>query len=135
MAGNSERISQTLKPYNEQPELVGLDAPTSVELPPRRGFAFRDGIVSSQTHSETYRKRALGQRAEEKEGRELERLIVMTDEQSHDGILPAWAQMAYVVNVAPYKHGLSYGNGWTHVDGWFELRVDYIPAVESESTE
>jgi hypothetical protein len=28
-------------------------------------------------------------------------LIVITDEQSHDGILTAWTPRAYVVNVAP----------------------------------
>ena len=103
-----------------------------VELPPRRGFALRDAIVSSQAHSGTYLKRALTHLSEKKEWRELDRLIVITDEQSHDGILPAWTGKAYVVNVAPYKHGLSYGNGWTHVDGWSERIVDYIAAVETE---
>ena len=60
-------------------------------------------------------------------------MIVITDEQTHDGILPAWTPRAYVVNVAPYKHGVSYGNGWTHVDGWSERIVDYIAAAESEA--
>ena len=104
-----------------------------VELPPRRGFALRDAIVGSQAHSGTYLKRALAQLAEKDEWRKLERLIVITDEQSHDGILPAWTPRAYVVNVAPYKHGVSYGNGWTHVDGWSERIVDYIAAAESEA--
>jgi len=104
-----------------------------VELPPRRGFALRDAIASSQPHSATYLKRALETLREKREWRGLERLIVITDEQSHDGILPAWTPRAYVVNVAPYKHGLSYGNGWTHVDGWSERVVDYIAAVELEA--
>jgi hypothetical protein len=69
---------------------------------------------------------------EKRAWRELSRIIVITDEQSHDGILPAWTPRAYVVNVAPYKHGVSYGNGWTHVDGWSERIVDYIAAVEEE---
>jgi 60 kDa SS-A/Ro ribonucleoprotein len=106
-----------------------------VELPPRRGFALRDAIVKSQAHSGTYLKRALTQLYGSAEWRALGRLIVVTDEQSHDGILPAWTQKAYVVNVAPYKNGLSYGNGWTHIDGWSERVVDYIAAVEKESTE
>jgi 60 kDa SS-A/Ro ribonucleoprotein len=71
-----------------------------VELPPRRGFALRDGIVGSQAHSGTYLKRALTQLQEKREWRELERVIVITDEQSHDGILPGWTPRAYVVNVA-----------------------------------
>ena len=104
-----------------------------VELPPRRGFALRDAIVSSQAHSGTYLKRALAELHEKPEWRGLDRLIVITDEQSHDGILPAWTPKAYVVNVAPYKHGVSYGNGWTHVDGWSERIVDYIAAAETEA--
>jgi len=101
-----------------------------VELPPRRGFALRDAISGSQAHSGTYLQRALEQLREKREWRGLSRLIVITDEQSHDGILPAWTERAYVVNMAPYKYGISYGNRWTHVDGWSERVVDYIAAVE-----
>jgi len=104
-----------------------------VELPPRRGFALRDAIVGSQAHSGTYLKRALENLREKREWRELSRIIVITDEQSHDGILDAWTPRAYVVNVAPYKYGISYGRGWTHVDGWSERIVDYIAAVEEEA--
>jgi 60 kDa SS-A/Ro ribonucleoprotein len=106
-----------------------------VELPARRGFALRDAIVQSQAHSGTYLKRALTQLSESADWRKLDRLIVITDEQSHDGILTAWTPKAYVVNVAPYKHGVSYGNGWTHIDGWSERVVDYIAAIEKENAE
>jgi len=105
-----------------------------VELPLRRGFALRDAITGSQTHAGTYLKRALSELYEKPEWRELDRLIVITDEQSHDGILRAWTPKAYVVNVAPYKHGLSYGNGWTHIDGWSERVLDYIAMAEVEAT-
>ena len=104
-----------------------------VELPPRRGFALRDAIVGSQAHSGTYLKRALENLREKREWRGLSRIIVITDEQSHDGILDAWTPRAYVVNVAPYKYGISYGRGWAHVDGWSERIVDYIAAVEEEA--
>jgi len=108
---------------------------TCVELPVRRGFALRDAIVKSQAHSATYLKRALAELHEKRDWRGLDRLIVVTDEQSHDGILAAWTAKAYVVNMAPYKNGLSYGNGWTHIDGWSERVVDYIAAVEGEAAE
>jgi hypothetical protein len=104
-----------------------------IELPARRGFALRDAIVGSQAHSGTYLKRALTHLHEKPEWRKLDRVIVVTDEQSHDGILPAWTARSYVVNVAPYKYGISYGNGWTHIDGWSERIVDYIAAVEKEA--
>ena len=45
----------------------------------------------------------------------------------------ASSDRAYAVNVAPYRHGISYGNGWTHGDGWSERIVDYIAAVEAEA--
>ena len=38
-----------------------------------------------------------------------------------------------MVNVAPYRYGLSYGNGWAHIDGWSERIVDYIAAAEEEA--
>lgn len=62
-------------------------------------------------------------------------MIVATDEQSHDGILPAWTKQAYMINVAPYQSGISYGNGWTHIDGWSERVLDYIAAMEKETAD
>jgi 60 kDa SS-A/Ro ribonucleoprotein len=105
-----------------------------VTLPPRRGFALRDAIASSQPHSSTYLKRALTELRDKHDWQKLDRVIVITDEQSHDGIATAWTPKAYVVNVAPYQHGVSYGNGWTHIDGWSDRVVDYIAAIESDST-
>jgi 60 kDa SS-A/Ro ribonucleoprotein len=103
-----------------------------VELPARCGFALRDAIVNSQPHNATYLKRALESLRGKRDWRALDRLMVVTDEQVHDGIVPAWTPRAYVVNGAPYKHGMSYGNGWTHVDGWSERIFDYIAAAELE---
>jgi 60 kDa SS-A/Ro ribonucleoprotein len=101
-------------------------------LPARRGFALRDAIVGSQAHSGTYLKRALSALQGGKEWADVERVIVITDEQSHDGISPAWTGKAYVINVAPYKSGISYGNGWTHIDEWSERVLDYMAAMEAE---
>jgi TROVE domain len=115
--------------------LLATFSDSCVELPPRRGFALRDAVVKSQAHASTYLKRALTHLSNQPDWKKLDRLIVITDEQSHDGMLPAWTAKAYVVNVAPYKHGLSYGNGWTHIDGWSERIVDYIAAVEAETAD
>ena len=103
-----------------------------VAIPPRRGFALRDAIVQSQAHSGTYLKRALSTLKGSKEWNDVDRLIVITDEQSPDGILPAWTEKAHLINVAPYKSGISYGNGWTHIDGWSDRVLDYIAAMERE---
>ena len=52
-----------------------------VKVPPRRGFALRDAIVGSQPHGGTY----LGKAVAEID-RKGDRLIVFTDEQSHDQV-------------------------------------------------
>jgi 60 kDa SS-A/Ro ribonucleoprotein len=108
---------------------------TCVTLPARHGFSLRDAIVGSQAHSGTYLRRALSTLQGGQDWADVERVIVITDEQSHDRILPAWTTWAYVINVAPYKSGISYGNGWTHIDGWSERVLDYIAAMEKETAD
>jgi len=94
-----------------------------VRVPSRRGFALRDAIVQSQPHSGTYLGRALGELREP-----YDRLVVITDEQSHDR-LSAPRGRGYVVNVASFRNGVGYGE-WTHIDGWSEAVVEYIRSAE-----
>ena len=121
-----------------------------VEVPARRGFALRDAIDHSQPHSST----RLGQAVTElNDKHSYDRLIVITDEQSHDRVpapcperlrraqektkgpgspdsplLTGWGG-GYVINVASYKNGIGYGP-WTHIDGWSESVVEYIRELE-----
>ena len=100
-------------------------------LPPRRGMALKDAINQSQGHGGTYLYHALETLHQKAPNwLNLDRMIVITDEQAHDGIYSAWIKKSYVINVAPYKNGLSYGNGWRHIDGWSERIFDYINLVE-----
>lgn len=92
-----------------------------VRVPDRRGFALRDAISNSQSHSSTYLGQAVGT-INEKET--YDRLIVLTDEQSHDAVPNAKAK-GYLINVAADKNGIGYG-AWTHIDGWSEAVFDYI---------
>ena len=92
-------------------------------------MALVDAIAVSQPNMGTYLRGAL-QKIKDT-ARKYDRLIVVTDEQSHDGSLAAWTERAYMVNVAPYKHGLGYGDGWTHINGWSDRVVSYIRASES----
>jgi 60 kDa SS-A/Ro ribonucleoprotein len=94
-----------------------------VKVPPRRGFALRDAIVASQPHGGTYLGKAVTQI-----DRKGDRLIVFTDEQSHDKV-PEPAGQDYMVNVASYQHGV--GNGpWRRVDGFSEAVIAWISALE-----
>jgi hypothetical protein len=99
-----------------------------VTVPPRHGFALRDAVVRSQEHSGTCTGAAIEQINDK--WLPYSRIIVITDEQSHDSI-PGPAGKGYVINVAPYKNGIGYGK-WTHVDGFSEAVISYILAVEGE---
>ena len=92
-----------------------------VRIPDRHGFALRDAITNSQLHGGT----RLGSAVEHINASEqYDRLIVLTDEQSHDTV-PNPRGKGYVINVASYKNGVGYG-AWTHIDGWSEAVIDYI---------
>lgn len=108
----------TVISYSTNPKIV----------PARRGFALRDAIQSATEHSSTYTDSALA--LAEKEG--YDRIIVITDEQSHQSIRgPLVGSKAYFVNVAPYQNGVGYGP-WTHVDGFSEAILDFIRFSEVE---
>ncbi len=99
-----------------------------VQVPPRRGFALRDAIMGSQPHSSTYLAQAL-QAIHNAPNMGYDRIIVITDEQSHDGIVAPRGK-GYVINVASNKNGVGYG-AWNHIDGWSEAVIDYIREFES----
>jgi TROVE domain/von Willebrand factor type A domain len=97
-------------------------------LPARRGMALRDALEASQPHSGTYLGKALERiRTECRTG--YDRLIVITDEQSHDTVQAPHGK-GYVINVASNQNGVGYG-AWTHIDGWSEAVVDYIAELET----
>ncbi len=98
---------------------------SAVYIRGRRGFALRDEIVNSQPHKNTYLKQSL---TEINEKEYYDRIIVITDEQSQDGITNPKGK-GYLINVATYKNGVGYRE-WTHIDGWSEATLQYI--IESE---
>jgi 60 kDa SS-A/Ro ribonucleoprotein len=100
-----------------------------VQVPPRRGFALRDAIVNSQPHGATYLGAAVTALAQTPR----DRMIVITDEQSHDAV-PAPNGNGYVINVAAHQNGVGYGQ-WTHIDGWSEAVIDFIRQDEPSSKE
>jgi hypothetical protein len=101
---------------------------SAVLVPSRRGMALRDALDRSQMHEGTYLGVALTKvEAGCRDG--YDRLVVITDEQSHDSV-PAPRGKGYVINVASNRNGVGYGP-WTHIDGWSEAVVDYIVELEA----
>lgn len=96
-----------------------------VEVPARKGLAGIDAIVKSQAHSGTY----LGKAVEHVNKIKHDRLIVITDEQSHDAVPDPIARRAYMINVASNKNGVGYGK-WTHLDGFSEQVLRYVAVYE-----
>jgi 60 kDa SS-A/Ro ribonucleoprotein len=94
-----------------------------VKIPPRRGFALRDAIVNSQPHGSTFLGKAVTQI-----DRKGDRLIVFTDEQSHDKVSDPKGR-GTMVNVASYQHGVGHG-AWTRVHGFSEAVIGWIAASE-----
>ncbi len=96
---------------------------TCVAIAPRRGFALRDAMELSQRHSGTMLGAALDSIREP-----YDRIIVITDEQSHDRV-GAPRGRGYIINVASARNGVGYGP-WTHIDGFSEAVIDYIRELE-----
>lgn len=96
-------------------------------VPARRGFALRDALAKAAEQQGTYTENA----KRVADGMGYDRLIIVTDEQSHQA-LSAPNGKGYVVNVAMYQNGVGYGK-WTHIDGWSEAIVSYIQASETIS--
>jgi hypothetical protein len=102
-------------------------------VPARRGMALRDAIDKSQPHAGTYLGLAL-RHVEEDCRAGYDRLVVITDEQSHDQVRAPLGRnqkrgRGYVINVTSNRNGVGYGE-WTHIDGWSEAVVDYIAELE-----
>ncbi len=102
---------------------------TIVEVPARAGMAGVDTIVKSQAHSSTNLGEALYNLNQQVPA---DRIIVITDEQSHDKVTyPEAYKKAYMINVASNKNGVGYGR-WTHIDGFSENVIRFIHELEKD---
>jgi 60 kDa SS-A/Ro ribonucleoprotein len=97
-----------------------------VEVAPRKGMAGVDAIANSQPHSSTQ----LGQAMAHLNANVVyDRIIVITDEQSHDTVGGPKGK-GYMINVASNKDGVGYG-AWVHIDGFSERVIEFM--VEHEN--
>ena len=100
------------------------------EVAARRGMAGVDAIRGSQKHLNTY----LGGAVAHVNRLPHDRLICITDEQSHDVVGLAKAKLAYMINVASTDRAVGHGT-WTRISGFSENVLAWIHAVEGLETE
>ena len=101
---------------------------STVEVPPRRGFAMIQAVKNAMPFGGTALRQAVDYVYAQYP--ECERLIVITDEQSTDR--PQQPRGAgYIVNVGTYENGIAYGP-WVAIDGWSEAIIDYIREFEAK---
>lgn len=97
-----------------------------VEVPPRKGMAGVDAIIGSQHHGWTNLGGAV---SHINQAIEHDRMIVITDEQSHT-IVPDPKRTGYMINVASNQNGVGYGK-WVHIDGFSESVLRFIHEFEA----
>ena len=115
-----------LREVSDDFEVYAFDT-TIYPVAPRRGFALRDAIGDTRGGTD------IGLAVRHGNTLKADRLIVLTDEQSHTVVGKPAASKAYMVNVANAKNGVGYGNGWSHIDGWSEAIIDYIKDFEAQA--
>ncbi len=99
-------------------------------IPARRGMALRDAITQCSVYGGGT---DLGRAVAACDGVPAwDRLIVLTDEQSHDRVDQPNAARGYMVNLGTYENGVGYRGRWRHVNGFSAATVDWILASERE---
>ena len=121
-------LAMLLREVCEEVYIVPFTTEAWEAVPPRRGFALVDLLDRKKQGFQdgTY----LGKTVEAvNRARDIDRLIVITDEQTADRVPDPVAPLAYMLNVAANKNGVGYGK-WLHIDGFSEAVVGYIQKYE-----
>ncbi len=101
------------------------------KVPSRQGMALVDKIKSMPSGGTNLGKAV---RHVDSVSGDYDRLIVFTDEQSHDPVGSTKNSRGYMINVASYENGVGYGRNWTHINGFSESVIDFIQELEKLRT-
>lgn len=102
-------------------------------VPLRQGMALRDAIKHSQSHSGTHLGKALEIIKRNKDKAiEVERIIVITDEQTQDSMpkMDNDFKKCYIINIGSYENGIKNNGDWLTITGFSENVIDYIQEIE-----
>lgn len=95
------------------------------EVAPRRGMAGVAAVIGSQPHMGTYLGKAVAQVSKLPH----DRIIVLSDEQSHDAVPAPKVPLAYMINLASTERAVGHGP-WTRISGFSENVLNWIQQVE-----
>lgn len=109
--------------------IVATFSQSLVGVPNYHGLALVEAIKRSQVHSSTYLGEAIDMISVKESN--IKRLVVITDEQSHDNVNAIPNAKCSMINVASYKNAVGYGS-WLRIDGFSESVVRYLIEMEKE---
>ncbi|HWY79233.1 MAG TPA: TROVE domain-containing protein [Candidatus Sulfotelmatobacter sp.] len=95
-----------------------------------RGFELIDDIKNSQCHAGTYLGNAIKNALAFSTNIKIDRIIVITDEQSADNIPHLDIPKKYFISLGNYKNQLKTDGSWVHVTGFSENTIQYIIELE-----
>lgn len=98
-----------------------------------RGFRLLQDIKKSQPHGGTYIGNAIHQALQFTNHRKIDRIIVITDEQSSDPIPHLDIPKKYFISLGNCKNQLKTDSSWVHISGFSEHVIQYIIELERPS--
>lgn len=107
-------------------------------IPNRHGMALVDGfkgLIGELGGGGIFTKQTLDY-VQKEEGK-ADRIIMITDEQDTSGdratlSVKPFGTYNYMINVASTRNGIGYHGNWTHLDGFSEALLKFIPYFEGE---
>jgi len=102
-------------------------------IPGNRGFQLLEDIKKSQPHGCTMLGKAITDSLYFTKEVKIDRIIVITDEQSHDNIPNINIDKKYFISLGNYKNQLKTDGSWVHVTGFSENVIQYIMELERPS--
>lgn len=120
----AKALAMLLREICEKVTICTFDTRVELVDPTKRGFALDTAIGSPRGGTD------VGLAVSRGNAMHPNRLIVLTDEQSHTRVGEPQGR-GYMINVATNKHGVGYGK-WLHIDGFSEAIIDYIQFYETE---
>lgn len=103
-----------------------------VKVPTVKDLSLTSLIDRSQPHGGTNLYSSLSTWFNKSPQNNYDRLVIITDEQSSDGVYPSTIENKYIINVGTYKPELTLDKSWVKINGFSESVVQFMLENERE---